>query len=33
MSAFVVLGLVIPYQAKRNIAEMTYFCIEWDVKP
>jgi len=39
MHAFIVLGLVFPYQAKRlalglgnglgNVSEMTLFCVEW----
>jgi len=37
MFAFVVLGLVFPYQAKRlapgNVSKITYFSVEWDVKP
>jgi len=36
MCAFVVLGLVFPYQAKRLAWERLQndlFCVEWDVKP
>jgi len=36
MCAFVVLGLVFPYQAKRFAWErLRYdlFCVEWEVKP
>ena len=36
MCAFVVLGLVFPYQAKRLAWERLrndLFCVEWDVKP
>jgi len=36
MCAFVVLGLVFPYQAKRlawEYLQNDLFCVEWDVKP
>ena len=37
MFAFVVFVSVFRYLAKRlagkNISEMTYFCVEWNVKP
>ena len=35
--ALVVLGLVSSLPAKRlagkNVSEMTYFCVDWDIKP
>ena len=36
MCAFVVVGLVFPYQAKRlawGTSPNDLFCVEWDVKP
>jgi len=36
MCAFVVLGLVFPYQAKRLVwgtSPKWLFCVEWDIKP
>jgi len=36
MCAFVVLGFVFPYQAKRlawGTLQNDLFCVEWDVKP
>ena len=36
MFAFVLLDLVLQYQAEglagKNVFQMTYFCIKWDVK-